>query len=163
VRSNPGLDSAKGFTFMDKDIICHRFKTDHGRSLQYLMMVEVKTRGAQLSDSQRDTIWIIDQLLRNRKDTPTKKTDRRQVEGVVTMVKSFIQRGEVRARVFGYHVLRLSGDSPDDSAEITWDSRRITLEQLVGLLRFDLDPDNLLPMDNRSHHTKAPMPLFEMK
>jgi hypothetical protein len=33
-----------------------------------------------------------------------------------------------------------------------WDEKPITQEQLTKLLRFDLDPDTLRPLDLRNHH-----------
>jgi hypothetical protein len=159
VRNHQQLRSGDGFAFMDKDLICHRFKTDHDRSIQYLMFVEVKTRGAKLLDSQRDTMWIVKQLLSNRRITPTKDKNPLQVNGVPTKVKSYMAKTDVLIRAFGYHTLRLSGSTPDDSDAIIWDTTPITREQVVGLLRFDLNPDNFNTMDNRSHHKRKEIEL----
>jgi len=53
------------------------------------------------------------------------------------------------------HVLRFSGLGPDDSKFIEWDDKDINADTLTDLLRFDLDPDTLKPIDLRNHHQTA--------
>lgn len=151
VRNHPMLRSSDGFTFMDKDLICHRFKTTHGREFQCMMFVEVKTNNAKLKEWQRDTMHIGDQLFRNDKTTPTKKA-RRHINNVPEKVWSPMSKSWVKVKAFGWHLLALSGRDPDLSESIVWDKSLVTLNDLIMLLRFDLHPDTLQPMDFRKHH-----------
>ena len=48
IRTNPEPDSGIRLSFMDRDVVCHRFKTTHGRSFQCMMFLEIKTCGATL-------------------------------------------------------------------------------------------------------------------
>ena len=155
IRNHPELSSRDGFAFMDRDLVVHRFKTTHGRSLQCLMFVEVKTRGAELNESQRDSMLTIHQLLRNRRTTPTKKA-RWQSQGTPTKVYSSLINTEVRVISFGYYLLTLSHSAPSNSAWMTWQKREIDQSTLIKLLRFDLDPETLRPLDFRLHHVKHP-------
>jgi len=119
------------------------------------MFVEFKSRGAQLSESQRDTMNMVGEIFRNDRDTPTKRAKRRIAE-VPNEVYSTILKRKVGVKAFGYHLVRLSGPTPDDSAEIFWDKKAVNPEMLVKLLRFDLNPDSLNPMDWRIHHKPKP-------
>lgn len=164
VRNNPELDSTgKGLSVMDTDYVFHRFRTELGRSFQCFMMVEVKTRGGKLSEAQADTAWVLDQLTRNRRQTPT-ATHRKQAGNGVTKVYSKFNAKDIILKAFGLHVLTFEKLGPDDSQWIKWDGKQITPNHLTKLLCFDLDPDTLLPMDWRSHHPKrrlANLPLFD--
>jgi hypothetical protein len=151
IRLHPALDSGRGFAFMDKDIVVHRWRTDHGREFQCVMFVEVKSRGADLSESQRDTMLIVNQLFRNDRTTPTKKS-RQHAGSISSTVYSSMRKTHVKVKALGYHALRMSGGTPDDSEKIVWDKREITADVLVKLLKFELHPDTLLPMDFRIHH-----------
>ena len=155
IRNNRELDSAKGYCVTDQDYWIHRFKTHGDRSFQCIMLVEIKTMGAELSAAQNDLLWIIDQIMRNRRDTPTKKDTRTQAGMGVVKVRSVISKREVVLKAFGVHVLTFSALGPDDSSWITWDKKQIDQETLTGLLRFDLDPDTLNKIDLRNHHRKA--------
>jgi hypothetical protein len=152
VRSCAELKSGDGFAFMDKDLVVHRFRTTHGREFQCFMCVEVKTLNASLTDSQRDTIHMQNQLFRNRRATPTKRIPK-QISGLPDRIYSTLLKRNVGYKAFGYHLLRISGTHPDNSDEIRWDDRHfITVNALVRLFRFELDPDTLQPMDWRRHH-----------
>lgn len=164
IRANPSLASNKGFAVTDLDLALHRFLTyEDGlglRDVQHLQFVEVKTRGADLPESQRDTLYVIDQLVRTvgwkhqrgahgrwRGDHP--QTTRR--------VRSHIN-GPVWLNCYGVHVLRMDGEDPDSSAGMTWSSvapssapQAISATALLAVLRFDLHPDSLRPMDKRRH------------
>jgi len=59
---------------------------------------------------------------------------------------------------YGVHKLRLSGPTPDQSDRITWDNKSIDTEQLIKVLRYDLSPDTLKPMENRSHKKRIQLP-----
>lgn len=148
---------------VDTDYMVHQFRTHGDRTFQLFMAVEIKTMNAELSDAQRDTLLIADQLLRNRKKTPT-NNPRRQASGQMHMVYSHMLKKTVWLRAFGCHVLTFSRLGPDDSDLIRWDRRPITVEQLTGLLSFSLDPDTLKPLDLRLHHRKTERtdPLFQV-
>lgn len=165
VRNNPLLDSnGKGLSVMDTDYVFHRFRTELGRSFQCFMIVEVKTRGGKLSEAQTDTAWILDQLTRNRRQTPT-ATPRKQAGNGVTKVYSRFNAKDIILKAFGLHVLTFEKLGPDDSKWIKWDNKQITSDQLTQLLAFDLDPDTLRPMDWRSHHPKrrlVNLPMFDI-
>lgn len=150
IRNNPDLDSRSGYCVTDQDYWVHRFKTYGTRAFQLLMLVEVKTNGAGLSAAQTDTLHIINQFLRNRRATPTKEVEWQP--GNVLMPYSTMNGSHVSVRAYGMHVLRFSGLGPDDSTEIIWDKTPVTADQLTQILRFDLDPDSLRPLDLRNHH-----------
>lgn len=156
MRNNNHLDSIiEGLVLSDADYCIHRYKTytDNGQSrlFQLIMWLEVKTQGARLNDSQYDTLYILNQVLRNRRATPTKQL-RWQAGTAPLKVYSPWCKKEVNVRVYGVHVLRLSGEAPDNSETIQWDTRTVGIDTLEQLLRFELDPDTLQPIDLRSHH-----------
>lgn len=165
VRSKPELDSVREcIVITDTDKWIHRYgfrRTKWGvdREVQYLMMVERKTHGADMTDSQRDTLHIVNQLL----GTVPWKEQRllgRLVSGHsqnTRIVYSTLNRRKVQIICYGVHKLRLSGASPKDSAWITWDDKEITEQQLVGLFRFDLNPVSLRPLEHRTHKRRFSM------
>lgn len=146
--------------------VVHQYRTkEYGRSFQLFMILEIKTQGADLSKSQRDTLHILNQIVRNRRQTPTKVL-RFQAGNAPLQVHSLLTNQEVNVRHFGVHLLRFSGLGPDDSDWIKWNKIDIDADTLTQLLRFDLDPDTLKPMDEslRNHHSVKPrdMPLFDV-
>lgn len=157
IRNNRKLDSGKGYCVIDQDYWIHRFKTYGDRGFQLLMGVEIKTWCSQPSDAQRDTLHMVNQVMRNRRQTPTKDVVFQAGSAPLT-ARSLMLNADVKIRVFGIHVLRFSGLGPDDSDHIWWDRnesgdwREIDKETLEGILQFDLDPDTLKPLDLRSHH-----------
>lgn len=154
VRNNPRLCSHQGFVFMDKDLVCHRYKTASARSLQCIMFVEFKAYGRDLSDVQRDTMLLLDQLIRTTKTTPTKRG--RMNAGTATCrAYSHMAKRAVGVRAYGYHLVRMSGRTPDTSEWVMWDKTLVTVDVLEQILRFDLDPDTLRPIDFRVHHKKS--------
>ena len=152
IRNNKELDSSRGYCVTDQDYWIHRFKTEGSRGFQCIMLVEIKTMNAELSKAQSDTLWIVDQLMRNRRNTPTKKTTILQAGNGPARVRSVMAGTDVTLKAFGVHVLTFSGLGPDDSDEIKWDSKQIDTDILTKILRFDLDPDTLMPIDFRNHH-----------
>jgi len=56
--------------------------------------------------------------------------------------------------------LQFEKTCPDDSAWIKWDGKEITPDQLVELLRFEIHPLTLKPMDARDHHRQKSFPLL---
>ena len=142
------------FTFMDKDLICHRHKKDHGREFDCLMFIEFKSFGKLMSDSQLDTFTITDQMFRTDSQTPTKRR-KLHLRQVPNRVWSPFNKKWVHVKGFGCHLVTMSGSTPENSATIFWDKREITLKDLLQLLQFNLNPDTLQPMDWRLHHTKS--------
>lgn len=159
VRSQKELDSRRdGIVIYDLDMIVHRYKYDHDRLYQCIMLVELKRHGAELTDSQRDTLAVFGQFLRNDRRTSTKGR-RAQVGSRPTKVISVIRNRRVTCRAFGVHILTFQRTNPDNGW-VQWDKRRITKDQLIKLLKFELHPETLLPMDARKHHRQHPL-LFE--
>lgn len=154
IRENPKLDSKDGYCVIDQDYWIHAYKTYGNRMFQCLMGVEIKTMGAKLSAAQRDTLFFVDQIMRNRRDTPTNKA-RPQAGSSVVKAKSSMLGRDVVLKAFGVHVLTFSNLGPEDSKWIMWDKKIITQEDLTQLLRFNLDPDKLTPLDLRPHHLTA--------
>lgn len=157
------LDSRDGIVCCDMDYIVHRYKTaDDGRDVQCIMFVEVKTRSGEPSASQKDTLLLIDQFLNNRRNTPTKTNEKKTVDSARTKAFSSVARKEVTVRAFGGYVLQFEHTGPDDSSWIRWGPCRteIDVDTLAKLLRFDLDPDTLMPLDLRRHHKPREIPLF---
>lgn len=169
VREHPELDSIKdGIVITDGDKWVHRYAIRTGgridKAVQYLMSVEVKAFERDLTDSQRDTLHMINQLLRT---TPWKeqRLDGRLISHHaqnVRVVHSTLNGRTVQLLCYGVHKLRLSHGTPDNSEWMTWDDKKITTDQLVGLLRFDLNPDSLRVLEHR-HHKRTlravPLPL----
>ena len=159
LRNNKALDASDGYCFVDQDYFLHKYKTQGGREFQLLMTLEIKTMGSNPTLAQRDTLHCVNQVMRNRKQTPTKDLQF-QAGSAPLRVFSLLLNREVQLRTFGVHVLRFSGMGPDDSDTIHWDRRPIDVATLTALLRFDLDPDTLKPLDLRIHHSKPPASLF---
>lgn len=148
------MDSRSGYNVSDQDYWIHRFRTAYDREFQLVMLVEVKTMGMPLSDAQTDLLHMVNQLTRNRRQTPTKELRWQAGSGPMRVYSTMNER-EVYLRAYGMHVLTFSGLGPDDSETIMWDRTTINVEQLVALLRFDLDPDTLAPIDLRPHHVNV--------
>ena len=152
IRNNPHLESADGYSVSDQDYWIHKYKTDdRDRQLQLMMMVEIKTLGGTVSAAQRDTLYLANQIMRNRRETPTRPLRYQAGNAPLTAYSTMLRRN-IQVRIFGIHVLRFSGLGPTDSKWMIWDNREITESQLTGLLRFDIDPDTLRPLELRVHH-----------
>ncbi len=133
------LESSEGYCVTDQDYTVHKFMIVGNRDVQLIMDVEIKTMAAEVSIEQADTLHIKNQLMRKA--------------GTLVDVVSVKNKRMVKARPYGVHVLRFSGLGPDDSERIRWDKHPITINQLTSILRFDLDPDTLEPIDLRDHDT----------
>lgn len=154
IRNEPQLDSREfNISIQDNDLWIHRFSRRNERVtgrplLEHIQLVEVKTFDADMPYAQRDTLQVIDTILRlsttyNHRRRPIKIKDAR--EGRPGCYRS--------VRWLGVHLLQLSGARPDISNRILWDKKLVNLEMLVDLLRFDRDPD--YPgkwLDTRRHH-----------
>lgn len=155
LRENKSLDSKEAAVVCnDVDYIVHKYKTHEGRQVQCLMFVEVKTNGADMSPQQRDTQGLVYQFLNNRRQN-IHKSKPLQVDGRPRNAKSLMTGLMVDVRSFGVHLLQFEKTGPHDSEWIKWDRVDISEHQLVGLLRFDLDPDSLGPLDLRLHHARG--------
>ena len=70
LREQPGLDSSEfQLSITDTDFWSHRFSVKDGnrpvaRRIDHIMMVEIKTHRKDIDFAQRDTLSVIDQLLR---------------------------------------------------------------------------------------------------
>jgi hypothetical protein len=154
IRNNKELDSKQGYCVIDQDYWIHRFKTFRGKDYQLIMMVEIKTLGSDLTDAQRDTLHIVNQITRNRRQTPTKNLKFQSDDCYVSKVFSYVSQKRISLRAYGAHVLRFSGLGPDDSEWIMWDKQPISTTLLTDILKFDLDPDDISkPLDLRYHHS----------
>ena len=160
LRANPGLDSYEhGITITDVDYTVHKYKTyrdskRQSREIQCLFEIEVKTFNAEPTPSQRDTLHLKNQLLRNEALTPTKDAHNKYQVGIeLRKVRSMMLKRDIRIWVRGVHLLQFSGAGPFDSEEIKWHGRPITLDQLTKIINCDLDPDDpSKKWDMRSHH-----------
>lgn len=171
IRGHDQLDSRRACLCIgDSDLWIHKYGTRSTRwrgvrrDVQYLMLVEIKTHDADMTSAQRDLMWTVDQLLRS-----VSRSEQRAVGRFlaghrknVRMVHSLIAGRTVAVYCYGVHKLRLSGSTPADSDRITWDNKPIGAEQVAEVLRFDLNPDTLRPMEHRSHKKTVDMPsLFD--
>jgi hypothetical protein len=154
MRNCPELDSMQGIVRTDCDHIIHRYKFET-RDVQAIMIVEVKTHEKELPETQRDTLHMINQLMRNRRSNIHKDVKFQAGNGALK-VKSAMTMQDVMIRNFGVHTIRFSHSNPLDSVRIWWNKRLVNVAQLIKLLRFDLDPDTLRPMDMRIHQRKLP-------
>lgn len=153
IRHHPGLESIRErLSVSDSDYWIHRYRahTDKvgERAVDSIMLVELKTHMRDLPYAQRDTLLLVNQLLRMVSARPDGRRRHVTLKGV--------RPGEHRrVRCFGVHVLQLSGDRPDSSDVILWDGKYLTEDLLVEVLRFERDPDNPMKAtpDLRRHHT----------
>ena len=143
----PSSSSDCGFVATDNDAHVHRYKTAVDkmgtREIQCLMFLEVKTRGGDVPQSQLDTFVKLHHFIGRRRSKFNKQA----------------------LLHYGVSFIFLSGTDPENSEVITWGRferrkgreyeivrTKITKEQLLQLLRFDLDPDTLSPQPFRRHH-----------
>lgn len=166
MRNCKDLDSkSEGIVRFDLDILLHKYKNMQDgkgdRTIQCMMFVEVKTHMAEPSDSQRDTLSLLNNVMRNRMKN-MHKMPRKQMGGQPRKVYSQQRKSEVALFLFGGHLLRIDGTSPSNSTKMIWDSSKIDSAQLIELLRFERDPDNpskMLDIRRRSAPF-ATMPTF---
>lgn len=167
IRANPDLRSAAGYCVSDLDAIIterrivHQYKrlegVNYSREFQLMMALEIKTMGADLDAAQRDTLHMCNQVIRNRRATPTKEL-KHQSGTAPIRVRSLMTGAYVNFRHYGIHVLRFQALGPDDSEWILWDRKEIDAATLTKLLRFELDPDTLADINEslRNHHDVRP-------
>ena len=160
MRDHPALGSREaGIVRFDCDVLLHKYARHvdkkSERTLQCVMFVEVKTFGADVTPAQRDTLSMFSQVLINRRRNRHAPRHGRHADDHIApaVVTSLIQGGPVRLRLFGGHLLRLADADPVTSAWMRWNGAAITCDQLVSLLRFDLDPHTLRPIDWRRRYS----------
>jgi hypothetical protein len=156
IREHPELDSnVAKLSVQDNDYWVHCFseRNEKHRStlkarVDHVMLLEVKAFGADQPFAQQDTLDVINQILR----LSTVKNDRRRVLRIRDNRRGRV--GVIRLeRWFGYHILRMSGATPDRSQKLLWDEVPICEPYLVELLRFERDPDHpTKPLETRRHH-----------
>jgi len=163
IRNHPGLDSIRQrLSVTDSDYWIHQYRAHHdqvgSRAVDSIMLVELKTFGAELRYSQRDTLHLTNQLLRM---VCVKANGKRR------FVRLRGDTGEVRlVRCFGVQQLVLSSDEPTSSRKILWNGQVISEEMLVDLLRFDRDPDSptkLMSAAPRRHHTSPKAKILSLQ
>jgi len=170
MRLQEKLDSGLGLVRFDLDVLIHRYMTPNDkkgtRDLQCLMFVEVKTHGGELKPAQQDTFSMLAQVLRNRRRNKHSNKKGRHAGSHVPLAKVFSRmlKRDVAIRMFGGHLLCLSGNDPTDSEWMTWDEKPIDTWLLIDVLRFDADPDRLTKTDWRRRYSDfSPAPsLFPM-
>lgn len=155
IRSCPELDSKEHcICVIDNDIWVHRFSKRNEKPLsdkliEHLQLIEFKTFNASMPFAQRDTLQVVDLLIRRVTTAGSKRRP-------ITIPDFRFGRPGCKRQVrwLGLHVLQLSCDRPDNSDRIIWDGKyEIDKSTLIKLLRFDNDPDhpNRL-LDTRRHH-----------
>jgi hypothetical protein len=140
----PSSSQDCGWVQTDVDTFVHRYLTCVDkmgtREVQPMMEVEIKTRSGGLRDSQIDTY--------------RKKH--------ATIIPNLRWNGQTLVN-YGVSFVCMDGTTPTDSTWIKWGRFRrtlaceiawheITLDQLIQLLRFDLNPDTLAANTFRRHH-----------
>ncbi len=163
IRGQETMDSRRaGIVRFDLDILLHRYliATDKksSRDIQCLMFIEAKTFGAGLTLAQQDTLSLFNQVLRNRRRNIHREKQGRHATNHVPLANAFsyVKRKNVRLKLFGGHLLQMSGVDPETSKWLLWDCKPITMPILLGLLRFDIDPDSLRPIDWRRRYSSFP-------
>lgn len=123
------------------------------------MLVEVKTHAKELPYAQRDTLTVVDSLLR----MSCTRADGRRKHVRIDDARLAARRTRI-VRCFGVHLLVLSGARPDEhGCEIRWDRAFLHEDALLELLRFERDPDAPARMlDTRRHHVQATRPTLQL-
>ena len=158
LQGHPELDLVEYcLSATDFDQWIHRYAprrerySDIRQTVEDLMLVEIKCFNAAPQFAQRDTLSVVDLLLRL---ATTRPDGRRRY---VKLRETRPERGPWRwVRCFGVHLLQLSGDFPAASEAILWDGKWHLQEwHLIEVLRFERDPDDPRKMlSNRRHHLR---------
>lgn len=168
MRNHRLLDSSLGVVRFDLDVLLHRymFPTDvfGDRTIQAMMFIEVKSMGADLSDAQRDTLQTLNQVFTNRRSNRHKKRRGSHADNhtPAAKVKSLITGKTTSLWLLGGHCLRMEAIDPPTSKWLLWDKHEIDHDTLIKLLRFELDPHKLQPIDwRRRTYTQQSLKLPE--
>lgn len=164
MRGNPRLDSDRyvhGIGATDIDMIIHKYKRDYDRVgcvvgqrlVQHMMCIEVKTFGAEPSDSQTDTLRLFNAALLNL--SVERQQDRRLPRTCRVKKCVNLWNEKVDLKMWGFHLLQLSDAEPIHS-EMRWNRNwRISVYELECLIRFELNPWTLKELSDRRHHKYA--------
>jgi hypothetical protein len=158
LRSVPELDSRDlCISVTDNDCWIHQFapRQERGPSVKQVVeniqLIETKAFNAVMPFAQRDTLDVVDRILR----TKTARGDgkRRPIKiGDSRLGRPGCHR---LIRYYGLHILQMSTDRPDRSDRILWDGKDIDLVILIDLLCFRRDPDKPGSfVDSRRHHSR---------
>lgn len=157
-------DSKAGLVIHDFDLLVHRYMTHGDRGVQFLMMVEVKTRASAMTRSQRDSFALWTQAVRthapNHRDRHGRFHDNGGTYGNRLAFSPFVGR-RVSTNILGLHLLQLSGDQPDQSEMIRWNLRQIDVSTLINLLNLHIHPHSFRPLTARRHKKQRMLPLFD--
>lgn len=150
----PSFSSDCGVVVTDVDCTIHRYMSavdrQGTRELQVLMEIETKTRGAEPTASQIDTY---------------RKKHATTLPHLKWNGQTIVNRG--------VSVLIFSHTGPSDSPTIQWwrfkrgntteiVKNEISVEQLLQLLRCDINPDTLQPNPYRRHHKTSSITTTEV-
>lgn len=162
IRKQAQLDSIEyQISVTDSDLWVHRYSernerrrndaTDVRQVQDHIMLVEVKSFCKKVPFAQRDTLNVIDGILRKA----TVVGNRRKTVQIPDNRRPGANR---YVRWMGLHILELENDRPDNSDTIIWDHKvKLGEQRLIEILRFDFDPDYPnKPMDTRRHHIVKP-------
>lgn len=160
IRRHPALDSIKErLSIQDQDYWIHQYRAHHdcvgARAVDSIMLLELKTFGRHEPFAQRDTMVIVDQLLRFNNGKLFRSY--RRVRGPYNEIRV--------VRCFGRICFSMSRDRPDNSDDMLWNGVRIDEAQLVELLRFERDPHfPAKRLEYRRHHTATvvQLPLLQL-
>lgn len=149
LRAEPALDSIQCHLYAtDRDYTTHSFRDNVDalgpRRVQLMQALEVKTRGGMPNAFQQQTKFFEHQLLNQKRRLQC------SLDGDTKVIWHF-----------GYHILSLPCDRPDEFPMVTWVSftesgalygRTISTADLIRVLKFELRPDTLEPLKLRRHH-----------
>jgi len=156
--------SVDGLSVSDLDLLVHRFRmvTDARgeRTVEHIMVVELKTEDESLGKAQRDTLSLFNAALNSVLP----------VDGAPIGVEArpgFIVPGEKKVIWHGVHLLRVPAQ-PSEPGPFFWDNQPLAAETLAAVLSFRHDPrEPLRILDVERRHKPADqdpsMPLFDSK
>lgn len=160
VRSRDDLDSVRdAITVHDTDWKIHKYRTNveglGTREVHLMFHLETKRFGALPDPNQRQTLFFEHQRLRYFGPL----NDAREL-------------GSKTVWHFGSYVLVVDDDGVpmNDQDLVTWFrftddgsmiSTRISVASLASIVRFDIRPDDLKPIDLRRHHKKRLLAVIE--
>jgi hypothetical protein len=137
----------------DIDWIWHQYRVSHDkigkRTVNHIMFIEEKPNSCDLSNAQRDTMYLIHQLCLYADKVNSKKF--RTLKGDL-----------VRVRYWGYFKLRYEGIEIKHAKWIEWNNKEIDLNILENILLFNISPRTLQPLSDRRHHPIKSQPLLEI-